>query len=130
LGVSDEKVVATMDSPASHQGTDRPEAKNSVVLEPERFARKSAGTKHTRMETTTISQSIQEMVIGRGRRGAGSASGGNVAAGARRGNAGRVAVLPPSLIMERASRFRRAYAAVTQDARPVTVFLIRLCGYD
>ncbi len=32
LGVSLLKVVATIDSPASHQGTARPEAKNSVVL--------------------------------------------------------------------------------------------------
>ncbi len=36
LGVSLEKVVATIDSPASHQGTARPEAKNSAVLLPAR----------------------------------------------------------------------------------------------
>jgi hypothetical protein len=45
LGVSLEKVVATMERPASHQGTERPEAKNSAVLLPERFPKKSAGTR-------------------------------------------------------------------------------------
>ena len=34
FGVSLLNVVATIDSPASHQGTDRPEAKNSDVLLP------------------------------------------------------------------------------------------------
>ena len=38
FGVSEEKVVATMERPASHQGTERPEAKNSEVLSDERFA--------------------------------------------------------------------------------------------
>ena len=38
LGVSLLKVVATIDSPASHQGTARPDAKNSVVLLPPRRA--------------------------------------------------------------------------------------------
>ena len=33
-GVSAAKVVATMDVPASHQGTLRPERKNSVVFDP------------------------------------------------------------------------------------------------
>jgi hypothetical protein len=46
-----------MERPASHQGTERPEAKNSDVLLPERFAKKSAGTKQTRMETAAIIQS-------------------------------------------------------------------------
>ena len=45
LGVSLENVVATIERPASHQGTERPEAKNSAVLLPERFPKKSAGTK-------------------------------------------------------------------------------------
>ena len=34
FGVSLLKVVATIESPASHHGTERPEAKNSVVLCP------------------------------------------------------------------------------------------------
>ncbi len=38
-----ENVVATIERPASHQGTERPEAKNSAVLLPERFPKKSAG---------------------------------------------------------------------------------------
>ena len=36
--VAAEKVVATIESPASHQGTERPEAKNSAVLLPPRRA--------------------------------------------------------------------------------------------
>ena len=36
-GVSAAKVVATMAVPASHQGTFRPERKNSPVLEPARL---------------------------------------------------------------------------------------------
>ena len=43
FGVSLEKVVATMESPASHHGTERPEAKNSAVLLPERLPKNSAG---------------------------------------------------------------------------------------
>ena len=52
LGVSLENVVATMESPASHQGTERPEAKNSEVFLPERLPKNSAGTKQmaTRQE--------------------------------------------------------------------------------
>ncbi len=37
------KVVATIDSPASHHGTARPEAKNSDVLCPARLPKNSAG---------------------------------------------------------------------------------------
>ena len=48
LGVSLEKVVATMEMPASHHGTERPEAKNSAVLLPERLPKNSAGTKTDR----------------------------------------------------------------------------------
>src|SRR5512135_2385144 len=58
FGVSLENVVATMDTPASHQGTDRPETKNSVVLFPARLPKKSAGKKQTMSERTTITQSI------------------------------------------------------------------------
>jgi hypothetical protein len=63
FGVSDEKVVATMDRPASHHGTLRPDAKNSEVLFPDRFARKSAGTKQTMMVRTAMTQSIQDMFM-------------------------------------------------------------------
>ena len=59
FGVSDENVVATIERPASHHGTERPEAKNSAVLPLERLARKSAGTKQIRIEATTMTQSIQ-----------------------------------------------------------------------
>src|SRR5258705_12945294 len=57
FGVSLLKVVATMDSPANHHGTDRPEAKNSDVLLPARFPKKSAGTKQIRIVNATITQS-------------------------------------------------------------------------
>jgi hypothetical protein len=46
-----------MESPASHHGTERPEAKNSEVLFPALLAKKSAGKKQTRREMTTITQS-------------------------------------------------------------------------
>ena len=58
LGVSLLKVVATIESPASHQGTERPEAKNSEVLLPARFPKKSAGTKQIRRQTTAMTQSM------------------------------------------------------------------------
>src|SRR5579871_737901 len=58
FGVSLLNVVATIDRPASHQGTARPEAKNSVVLRPARFAKKSAGTKQTRRLRATMIQSM------------------------------------------------------------------------
>ncbi len=57
LGVSLEKVVATIDRPASHQGTARPEAKNSVVFLPERRPKNSAGTKQTASVSATMNQS-------------------------------------------------------------------------
>ena len=53
-----ENVVATMEMPASHQGTDRPEAKNSAVLLPERFAKASAGRKQIRIEASAMIQSM------------------------------------------------------------------------
>src|SRR6185295_13492364 len=58
LGVSLAKVVATIDSPASHHGTDRPEAKNSEVLFPERRPKNSAGAKQIRSVKATMSQSM------------------------------------------------------------------------
>ena len=57
LGVSLLKVVATMDSPASHHGTDRPETKNSAVFFPARFPKNNAGTKQRSSEAATINQS-------------------------------------------------------------------------
>ena len=58
LGVSLLKVVATMESPASHQGTARPEAKNSDVLLPARLPKNRAGTKQMKRLTTTMIQSM------------------------------------------------------------------------
>src|SRR5882724_5669944 len=58
LGVSLLKVVATMERPASHQGTERPETKNSEVFLPARRPKKSAGTKHTATHRKAIIQSI------------------------------------------------------------------------
>src|SRR4029079_3034155 len=60
FGVSALNVVATIDSPASHQGTARPEAKNSDVLRPARWAKNNAGPKQIKSETATISQSSGE----------------------------------------------------------------------
>src|SRR5688500_14316891 len=57
FGVSVLKVVATIDTPISHQGADRPDVKNSAVLEPARRARMIAGMNDTTIETTTMSQS-------------------------------------------------------------------------
>src|SRR4029077_9910129 len=58
LGVSLLKVVATMESPASHHGTERPEAKNSVVFLPARRPKNSAGAKQISNEPRTITQSM------------------------------------------------------------------------
>ena len=57
LGVSLENVVATIDSPPSHHGTDRPDAKNSDVFFPARRPKKSAGTKQMASVASRISQS-------------------------------------------------------------------------
>jgi hypothetical protein len=57
VGVSVLKVVATIETPISHQGAERPEVKNSAVLEPARRARNSAGMKAAASATTTINQS-------------------------------------------------------------------------
>src|SRR5512139_3602802 len=58
FGVSLLKVVATIDSPASHQGTARPETKNPEVFRPARLPKNSAGKKQTQRVPATISQSI------------------------------------------------------------------------
>src|SRR5262249_59052323 len=57
FGVSVLNVVATIETPISHQGADRPDVKNSAVLEPPRFASSKAGKKETAIETTTMIQS-------------------------------------------------------------------------
>ena len=57
FGVSVENVVATMDTPTSHHGAERPDVKNSAVLFPARLARMIAGTNDTAIETTTMIQS-------------------------------------------------------------------------
>ena len=58
FGVSLLNVVATMESPASHHGTERPEAKNSEVFFPARLPKNSAGTKQMSRLARTIIQSI------------------------------------------------------------------------
>src|ERR1700743_417509 len=58
FGVSLLNVVATIESPASHHGTDRPEAKNSDVLLPARFPKNNAGAKQISSVKAKISQSM------------------------------------------------------------------------
>src|SRR5829696_7537895 len=57
LGVSVLNVVATIETPISHHGAERPEVKNSAVLDPARFASTTAGMNETTIETTTMIQS-------------------------------------------------------------------------
>src|SRR6266702_6223075 len=59
LGVSLANVVATMDNPASHHGTARPDTKNSEVLLPARLPKKSAGEKQSSSVRTTMTQSMK-----------------------------------------------------------------------
>ena len=56
FGVSLLNVVATMEKPASHHGTARPETKNSDVLLPARRPKKSDGAKQT---MSVIAMTIQ-----------------------------------------------------------------------
>src|SRR5256885_11846588 len=58
LGVSLLKVVATIESPANHHGTERPETKNSEVFLLARLPRNSAGAKHTATQRKAMNQSI------------------------------------------------------------------------
>src|SRR6185369_4968774 len=58
FGVSLLNVVATIDNPASHHGTDLPDAKNSEVFCPARLPKKSAGMKQTKIVRRTMSQSM------------------------------------------------------------------------
>src|SRR6266496_4441215 len=57
FGVSVEKVVATIETPMSHHGADRPDVKNSAVFRPARLIRNTAGRNDTTIDTTTIAQS-------------------------------------------------------------------------
>jgi len=62
FGVSLLNVVATIESPASHHGTERPEAKNSEVFFDDLFPKKSAGAKQT---ATAMSAIIQSSAVSR-----------------------------------------------------------------
>src|SRR5215212_2541932 len=57
FGTSVLNVVATIETPMSHQGAARPEVKNSAVLVPARRASQTAGRNDTTTERTTIDQS-------------------------------------------------------------------------
>src|SRR3954466_6557858 len=57
FGVSLLNVVATIERPASHHGTERPEAKNSVVFFPARLPTNNAGAKQIRTAMAATSQS-------------------------------------------------------------------------
>src|SRR5438105_248417 len=57
FGVSVLKVVATIETPTSHHGAARPDAKNSAVLRPARRASRTAGRNDTAIERMTMSQS-------------------------------------------------------------------------
>jgi len=63
LGVSAEKVVATIETPSNHQGIFRPERKNSVVSFPERRATKTPMPKETIKNKMMIVQSNPDRVI-------------------------------------------------------------------
>src|SRR5688500_15849497 len=56
-GVSAANVVATMDVPASHQGSDRPETKNSLTFLPARLVYHNPTTADNTKYAPTISQS-------------------------------------------------------------------------
>src|SRR5215216_1069575 len=64
LGVSLLNVVATIERPASHQGTERPEAKNSEVLLPDLLPKKRAGAKQTPTARRAMIQSSALRCIG------------------------------------------------------------------
>src|SRR5690349_18262971 len=57
FGVSVLNVVATIEMPTSHHGAARPDVKNSVVLEPARFAKKIAGRNEIAMLAAMMVQS-------------------------------------------------------------------------
>src|SRR4051812_49117490 len=57
LGVSVLKVVATIEMPTSHHGAERPDVKNSVVLELARRQKNRAGRNEIAIESAMIVQS-------------------------------------------------------------------------
>src|SRR5690242_17035581 len=63
-GVSAAKVVATMDAPANHQGTFRPERKYSLRLSPPFLVKTKPITDERRKYAATIAQSIGVSFIG------------------------------------------------------------------
>jgi hypothetical protein len=71
LGVSVLKVVATIETPMSHHGAERPDVKNSAVLDPARRASTMAGMNEMTMELATMIQSrvVRRMVTGSGDQG-------------------------------------------------------------
>jgi hypothetical protein len=57
FGISVLKVVATIETPINHHGAERPEVKNSAVLDPARLASMIVGKKEIPMEAIMMSQS-------------------------------------------------------------------------
>jgi len=64
FGVSVLKVVATIDTPTSHHGAERPEVKNSAVFALARLASSTAGMNDTPIEMMTTIQSNDVSCIG------------------------------------------------------------------
>src|SRR5882724_7996065 len=64
FGVSVENVVATIETPTSHQGAARPDAKNSVVFLLARRKKKRAGRNDTAIEMITTVQSAVVTCMG------------------------------------------------------------------
>jgi hypothetical protein len=58
-----ENVVATIDTPTSHQGAARPDVKNSAVLDPPRRVNMRAGRNATAIEIVITVQSRAVSVI-------------------------------------------------------------------
>src|SRR5205085_12443583 len=63
-GVSAANVVATIDAPASHHGTWRPERKYSLRLSPPRLVNAKPIPAETRKYAATMAQSMNEKVMG------------------------------------------------------------------
>jgi hypothetical protein len=59
LGVSLENVVATIDNPANHHGTDLADKKNSDVSLPARFPKNNAGANEISSVIDAMIQSIR-----------------------------------------------------------------------
>ncbi len=64
LGVSAEKVVATIDTPKSHQGIFLPERKNSLALLPAVLEAKAPISIEITKKAIIIAQSNVEIIIG------------------------------------------------------------------